>query len=138
MNYKLTIDKNVHKFYDELITYCLISINIKLDNGINIIWNLTDISAYPSNHWIKLLEEIKNPTGSKIGIRGGSNSNWNLYNTTDNVILLYIISGAGGDSDITIRFPIEKSIPMIEDIIRNIIKLETWLSRLTFTNLSKC
>lgn len=114
MNYNITATK----CFSGIDPYGLLLINIILDRGINIIWDLDNIEFCPSKYWIKLLEEIKNPSGYHVSICGSENSNWKIYNTVDHVKII---------SNINIEIPINESIPMIEDIIKNIIELESWV-----------
>ena len=103
--------------------YIVIKLNY---NGLKIHWTLSDCGCYPSSKWIELLNFINfnaiTDTSPIVG--GGENSTWTADVTDLNFRLCFDISGGGGDSEIIYEFPIDKMIPVIEQIIEKIKEME--------------
>ena len=89
-------------------------------------WTLSDCCSYPSNEWVDLLNCMKgitNPNKSPT-VGGGGNSSWYADVNNSNFRLYFDISGSGGDSTIIYEIPVDKMIPVIEEIIEKIKLME--------------
>ena len=102
-----------------------VEIKLKLDD-LKIKWTITDCGCYPSSKWIELLNYMKEqPTDQRSPIiSGGGNSSWFTDVNKTNFRLIFDISGNGGDSTIIYKFPIDKMIPVVEQIIEKIKLME--------------
>lgn len=130
MEYKVILHKNepetkydgyeTDEKYDGIIEVILTFNSQKMK------WILSDCSCYPSSEWIELLNFMKGNSTSNISpiVGGGGNSSWNADVNNSNFRLYFDISGSGGDSTIINEFPVDKMIPVVEQIIEKIKLME--------------
>lgn len=87
-------------------------------------WILSDCGSYPSDQWIELLNFMKGNSKSNISpiINPGGPSSWNAK--IKNSIFELCFDVSGGNCSIIHEFPIDKMIPVVEQIIEKIKDME--------------
>lgn len=113
------IDENDNEKYNGYVTINMTHINVP-----KIKWVISDCECNPSSVWVALLNYMKGSSSECPYIGGGGNSYWSIYTKESSVIMNFDISGNGGDSTIELSFSFQEMIPIVEEIINNIKKME--------------
>jgi hypothetical protein len=113
------IDENDNEKYNGYVTINMTHVNVP-----KIKWVISDCGCYPSSDWIALLNYMKGSSSKCPNIGGGGNSGWGISIKESSVIMEFEISGNGGDSTIELSFSFQEMIPIVEEIIVNIKKME--------------
>ena len=120
MEYKVNlheIDDDDNKKYNGYIE------TILTFHGLKINWRISDCGSYPSDQWIELLNFMKgNSTSYSPIINPGGPSSWNAR--VNNSIFELCFDISGGDCSLIHEFPVDKMIPVVEQIIEKIKQME--------------
>ena len=102
----------------------IITVYMLYENGPEIRWIISDCGCFPSSDWINFLKYMKGLTSTSSSISGGGNSSWDICVEESMCILTFDIGGSGGDSNIKLKFSIPEMIPVIEEIINALKRIE--------------
>lgn len=111
-SYKLNV--GYYDFYDLTSPFINVTINYK---GCNIKWDIYDIHGNDLETWMNIRKSMLDTTGNPVNFGGGGNSSWYCWCKEGLFELHYIISGMGGDSNLTISIPCEEMIDCVNAII---------------------
>lgn len=116
-----TFDVNVNYYDEEDFSYPSVDIKFQY-NGFKIYWNILEACTKTTNYvdwlneWVSIKDSLIN--GTKSGhVSGGGNSFWCCSASNKELDLEYSISGSGGDSTFSIRFPSEFILPLVDKLI---------------------
>jgi hypothetical protein len=110
------IDENDDEKYNGYVTVNMAHVNIP-----KIRWIISDCEHYPSSDWVGLLNYMKGLSSTCSEIGGGGKSNWSITVVESTVVMEFDICG---DSNIVLSFTFQQMIPIVEEIINNIKKME--------------